>query len=83
MFTAGPALPLQAPAPAPAATGLGHRGGREANVNKVRGKAGGLQTRALSKQALWLRAAGGQLGSRVRRNLLESYLVSLMIKETK
>ena len=80
VFTAGTALPRQAPAPA--ATGLGHLGGREASVNS-RGKASGLQTQTLSKQALWLRAAGGQLGSRVRRNLLESYSVSLMIKETK
>lgn len=45
-------------------------------------KAGSLQSRTLSKQALWLSAVGGHLGSRVRRNLLGSYLVSLMIKET-
>ena len=80
VFTAGSALPPRAPASA--ASGLGHLGGREASVNS-RGKAGGLQTRTLSKQALWLRAAGGRLGSRVRRNLLESYSLSLLIKETK
>ena len=54
-----------------------------ANANKTGRRVCCLQTWALSKRGFWLCATGGLLGSKARRNLLESYLISLMIKEIK
>lgn len=52
-----------------------------ANANQTGRRVCCLQTRALSKPGFWLCATGGLLGSKARRNLLESYLISLMLKE--